>query len=50
MRSKLLGFVLGCGLVAATVVPTFACPYKTQASGEQQKTAQAQTSSDTRSQ
>lgn len=45
MRSKLVGLLVGCGLLAATVVPAFACNY-TDASTETQPpqhTAQAQT-------
>ena len=51
MRSKILGIVVGCGLVAAAV-PALACSYNTQASSDQQKqqTAQAQTSSQTSAQ
>ncbi|MGO8799708.1 MAG: hypothetical protein ACLQE9_18275 [Roseiarcus sp.] len=44
MRSKLMGVLLGCGLLAATVVPALACNY-TNASTETQapqQTAQAQ--------
>jgi hypothetical protein len=51
MRSKLLGLLLGCGLVAATIAPAFACQYQTNASNEQAPPQQtAQTSSDTTSQ
>jgi hypothetical protein len=51
MRSKLLGLLLGCGLVAATMAPAFACPYQTNASDEQAPPQQtAQTTSDTTSQ
>jgi hypothetical protein len=44
MRSKLLGLLLGFGLVAAAIVPAYACEYqKTNASADQsQQTAQAQ--------
>ena len=45
MRSKLVGLLLGCGLLAATVVPALACPYNTNASADTQapqQTAQAQ--------
>jgi hypothetical protein len=45
MRSKLIGLLLGCGVLAATVAPTLACSYKTQASSDTQppqQTAQAQ--------
>jgi hypothetical protein len=47
---KLLGVLVGCGLIAATIVPSFACEYKTNASTESsqsQQTAQAQTSQHT---
>ncbi len=53
MRSKLVGLFLGCGLVAAAVVPALACSYNTQASSEsqgQQQTAQAQDQSQTKTQ
>ena len=53
MRSKIIGFVVGCGLVAATIVPALACSYHTQASSDQnkpQQTAQAQDSTDTNAQ
>jgi len=49
MRSKLIGLLLGCGLLAASVVPTLACSYNTQASSDTQapqQTAQAQQPSD----
>lgn len=51
MRTKLMGLILGCGLVAATVVPALACAFHDQQASEQkpQQTAQAQ-SSDTKSQ
>lgn len=51
MRSKILGLVVGCGLIAAAV-PALACPFNTQASSDQQQqqTAQAQTSSQTSAQ
>jgi hypothetical protein len=45
MRSKLIVLLLGCGLVAATMAPSFACQYNlTTASDTQapQQTAQAQ--------
>ena len=44
MRSKLIGVLLGCGLLAATVAPALACSYTTQASSDTQpqQTAQAQ--------
>ena len=45
MRSKLLGLLLGCGLVAATMASASACQYQTNASNDQtppQQTAQAQ--------
>jgi hypothetical protein len=44
MRSKLLGLLLGFGLVTAAIVPAYACDYqKTNASADQsQQTAQAQ--------
>jgi hypothetical protein len=45
MRSKLVGLLLGCGLLAATMAPSLACSYNTQASSEAQppqQTAQAQ--------
>jgi hypothetical protein len=48
MRSKLLGLLLGCGLVAATIAPAFACDYQTNASNDSpppQQSAQAQTNS-----
>jgi hypothetical protein len=43
MRSKLLGLVLICGLVAATAAPVLACDYQTNAANEQaaRQTAQA---------
>ena len=45
MRTKLLGLVLGCGLVAATVVPALACPYQASSNDKPpQQTAQAQSS------
>ena len=53
MRSKFIGFVVGCGLVAATIVPALACSYNTQASSDQnkpQQTAQAQDSTSTNAQ
>ncbi len=53
MRSKIIGFVVGCGLAAATIVPALACSYHTQASSDQnkpQQTAQAQDSTDTTAQ
>jgi hypothetical protein len=48
MRSRLIRLVLGCGLVAATIAPAFACQYQTNASNEQAplRTAQAQPSSE----
>ena len=52
MRSKIIGLLLGCSLVAAGA-PALACSYNTQASSDtqpQQQTAQAQTSSDARAQ
>jgi hypothetical protein len=44
MRSKLLAFVLGCGVAVAAMTPTLACQYVTDASaaGAPQQTAQAQ--------
>jgi hypothetical protein len=44
MRAKLVGLVLGCGLMAATVAPALACSFNTQASSDDQaqQTAQAQ--------
>jgi hypothetical protein len=45
MRSRLVGLLLGCGLLAATVAPAFACDYSTNASADtqaSQHTAQAQ--------
>ena len=53
MRSKIIGFVVGCGLAAATIVPAVACSYHTQASSDQNKpeqTAQAQGSTNTSTQ
>jgi hypothetical protein len=54
MRSKLIGLILGCGLVAATIAPAFACQFHvTTASDEQaapQQTAQAQSQAQTSSQ
>jgi hypothetical protein len=50
MRSKLIGLLLGCGLLAASVAPALACSYNTQASSDTQapqQTAQAQQPSDT---
>ena len=50
MRSKSIGIAVGCGLVAATIVPALACAYHTQASSDQnkpQQTAQAQGSTNT---
>ena len=48
MRSKLLGLLLGCGLVATIIAPAFACQYQTNASNDTpppQQSAQAQTNS-----
>jgi len=53
MRSKLIGLLLGCGLLAATVAPALACSYNTQASSDTQapqQTAQSQQPSDANSQ
>ena len=53
MRSKIIGLLFGCGLVAATIVPALACSYHTQASSDQNKpeqTAQAQGSTTTSTQ
>jgi hypothetical protein len=53
MRSKLIGVLVGCGLLAAAVAPAFACSYNTQASSDAQapqQTAQAQQPSQTNSQ
>ena len=44
MRSKIIGLLLGAGLVAASVAPALACSFNTQASSDsqgQQQTAQA---------
>lgn len=52
MRSKIIGFVVGCGLIVAAM-PAVACSFNTQASSDQQQqqqTAQAQTSSQTSAQ
>lgn len=45
MRSKLLGLVLGCSVLAVSVAPAFACAFHDQqaSSDAQQQTAQAQT-------
>jgi hypothetical protein len=32
MRTKLFGFMLGCGLVVAAVTPSLACSFNNQAS------------------
>jgi hypothetical protein len=48
MRSKLIGLLVGCGLVAATIAPAFACQYQTNASNDApppQQSAQAETNS-----
>jgi len=51
MRSKLIGILLGCGLVAASVAPAFACDYVTTTANETpQHTAQAQTPADSKTQ
>jgi hypothetical protein len=51
MRSKLLGILVGCGLVAATIAPALACQYQNNASAEQRPPEQtAQANTDTRSQ
>ena len=52
MRSKLIGLLLGCGLLAAAAAPAFACNYSINASNDAppQQSAQAQTSTDTQSQ
>ena len=50
MRSKLLGLVLGCGLVAVTVVPALACAFHTSSNDQSQQTAQAQSSPDVKTQ
>ncbi len=45
MSLKLVGLLLGCGLLATTVAPSLACDYNRQASSEvqpPQQTAQAQ--------
>jgi hypothetical protein len=45
MRTKLLAFLVGCGIVAATISPALACDYKTNAANDKsttQETAQAQ--------
>lgn len=49
MRKTVIGFVLGCGLAAAAMAPALACAMHDQAaaSRDQQKTAQAQPSSQT---
>jgi hypothetical protein len=51
MRSKLLGFFLGCALVAAAA-PALACNYRINASNDPppQQSAQAEAGSDTSSQ
>ena len=49
MRSKLLGLLLGCSLVAAAATSAFACNYQTNASADNstpQQTAQAQQPAD----
>ena len=46
MRSKLLGLLVGCGLLAAAIAPALACDFQTNASNQQtppERTAQAQT-------
>ena len=51
MRTKLIGFLLGCGLLAATAGPSLACAFHDQASSDtQQQTAQAQQPSQTSTQ
>ena len=51
MRSRLIGFAFGLGLVAASITPSLACPYQNQAASDaQQKTAQAQDQSQTSTQ
>ncbi len=49
MRSKIIGFLIGCGL-AAIVAPALACSFGTTAENSQstsQQTAQSQPASDT---
>jgi hypothetical protein len=45
MRSKLIGLLLGCGLVAATIAPAFACQFHVTTASDDpsppQQTAQA---------
>lgn len=51
MRTKLLGLLLGCGLIAAAAAPVLACPFHTEASNSQvQYTAQTQTGAETATQ
>ncbi len=47
MRSKIVGLLLGCSLLAATAAPSLACAFHDQASADtqSQQTAQAQPSS-----
>ena len=46
MRTKLVAILVGCGLVAATIAPAFACEGRTQTQAANDKTppqtAQAQ--------
>jgi hypothetical protein len=51
MRSKLIGLLLGCGLIAATAASAFACEYgRVTASSEPPPQQQAQTDTSSRSQ
>jgi hypothetical protein len=45
MRAKLIGLLLGCGLLAARAAPAFACMFTNASADTQppQHTAQAQT-------
>jgi len=43
MRTKLVAILVGCGLVAATIAPAFACDYRTQTQAENDKAPPAQT-------
>ena len=48
MRSKLIGLLLGCGLIAATAASAFACEYgriNASAAPPPEQSAQAETSS-----
>ena len=52
MRSRIIGLVLGLGVIAATAAPALACAFHDQqaAAQSQQQTAQAQQGSSTSTQ